>query len=529
MDYKLPSGKYCAYLRKSRMDVEAEARGEEDTYTRHMKILMDMSKRYNITLTEIYKEKPATSGERITERPEMIRLLEDIENEGWAGCLVVEVERLARGDTMDQGIVAQAFKYSNTLIITPMRIYDPNNSDDEEYFEFGLFMSRREFKTITRRLQGGRLNSIKEGKFAGNQAPYGYNRIKLEDRKGFTLEPHPDQAPIVQMIFSMYTDPDPDKRKGTGLIARYLNSRNIPTARGGLWKVPTLVGMLHNATYAGYVRWGMRSQVKKRNSKSRPRKAEGEYTLIKGLHPPIIEESVYQRAQEIMKGKGFLPFPAGKISNPLAGLIRCEMCGGPIVLRPFGGRQPDVLICPAQNCSNVSTAFSLVEDKLLQSLHDWLKEYKAEWEKEKPEEKNNDQDIIKAKESVLRSLERQVNELQSQKGNLHDLLERQIYSVDEFMERSQNVTQRIEESQKAMKEAEEEWELEKKRITARVDIIPTVEHVLKMYNKTDQPAQKNIFLKSILEKVTYRKDKGGRWSGLEDRFTLKLYPKLSDQ
>src|SRR5690606_1642859 len=109
---------------------------------------------------------------RISERPEMLDLLADVEEEQWDGVLVVEVERLARGDTMDQGIVAQAFKYSNTLIITPMRTYDPQNPDDEEYFEFGLFMSRREFKTITRRLQGGRKDAVEDGRFPGNVAPY---------------------------------------------------------------------------------------------------------------------------------------------------------------------------------------------------------------------------------------------------------------------------------------------------------------------------------------------------------------------
>lgn len=56
------------------------------------------------------------------------------------GVLVVEVERLARGDTSDQGRVAKTFKFSDTLIITPSKTYDPNNEYDEEYFEFGLFM-----------------------------------------------------------------------------------------------------------------------------------------------------------------------------------------------------------------------------------------------------------------------------------------------------------------------------------------------------------------------------------------------------
>ena len=35
----------------------------------------------------------------------------------------------------------------------------------EEYFEFGLFMSRREYNTIKRRLQRGRLASVREGKY----------------------------------------------------------------------------------------------------------------------------------------------------------------------------------------------------------------------------------------------------------------------------------------------------------------------------------------------------------------------------
>ena len=43
------------------------------------------------------------------------------------------------------------------MIITPIKIYDPNDEYDEEYFEFGLFMSRREYKTIKRRMQRGRV------------------------------------------------------------------------------------------------------------------------------------------------------------------------------------------------------------------------------------------------------------------------------------------------------------------------------------------------------------------------------------
>ncbi|HHY66102.1 MAG TPA: recombinase family protein [Alicyclobacillus sp.] len=523
--YKLPDGEYCAYLRKSRADLEAEARGEEDTYARHERILFDLAKYHGILITHVYREKPIT-GERISARPEMMQLLADVEDGRWTGVLVVEVERLARGDTMDQGIVAQAFKYSNTLIVTPMRIYDPSNPDDEEYFEFGLFMSRREFKTITRRLQSGRISSVKEGKYVGNRPPYGYVRVKYPHGKGYTLEPHPEQSPVVKLIFSLYTDPDPEKRMGTGLIARHLNNLRIPSATGGKWTIPTLVGILRNPVYAGYVRWGSRPQVKRRDGMSRPRKPEDQWILVRGLHQPIVDEETFRRAQEIMREHSHPPAPTGKISNPLAGLIRCDMCGGSMVLRPYSGKNEPMIICPRQGCKNVGSYFHYVEDSLLQSLKDWLSSYKAQWEEKRPRGRQGDEDKLKAQESVVRSLRRKLDELHAQKNQLHDLLERRIYTVEVFLERSQILAQRIEAAKAALDNAEQELEMERKRMEARSETIPKVEHVLEVYHKTDDPAHKNTLLRSVLEYAVYRKERGGRWSGLEDQFTLTLFPKL---
>ena len=190
----------CIYLRKSRADREAEARGEGETLARHERILLDLAKKRGYNVGAIYRE--VVSGETISARPVMQQLLQEVEAGKWDGVLVVEVERLARGDTIDQGVVSRAFQFSNTLIITPMKTYDPNNEFDEEYFEFGLFMSRREYKTIKRRLNAGRISSVKEGKYCGNQPPYGYERIKLEHEKGFSLRPIPEQAEVVKLIYA---------------------------------------------------------------------------------------------------------------------------------------------------------------------------------------------------------------------------------------------------------------------------------------------------------------------------------------
>jgi DNA invertase Pin-like site-specific DNA recombinase len=135
-----------------------------------------------------------------------------VEQGRWSGVLVTEIERLARGDTIDQGIVAQTFKAGNTKIITPAKTYDPNDEFDEEYFEFGLFMSRREYKTINRRIQRGRLTSVKEGKFISSVPPYGYNKAKLPDDKGYSLVINEAEANVVQLIYDLYI-------KGRGMAA----------------------------------------------------------------------------------------------------------------------------------------------------------------------------------------------------------------------------------------------------------------------------------------------------------------------
>ena len=149
-----PLAQYIIYLRKSRKDMEAEALGQTDTLKRHRAALLSLSESRGLNVIEICEE--VVTGDSIAVRPEVQKVLQLVETGNYAGVIVMEVERLARGDTIDQGIIAQTFKYSDTRIITPNKTYDPNNEMDEEYFEFGLFMSRREYNTIKRRLSRGK-------------------------------------------------------------------------------------------------------------------------------------------------------------------------------------------------------------------------------------------------------------------------------------------------------------------------------------------------------------------------------------
>lgn len=134
---------YAIYLRKSRKDDDA---GFADTLSRHEKMLMDCADRMGLAVHEhdIYRE--IVSGESIEARPQMQRLLKAVEIRTCTAVLCIELERLSRGNGADQARTLKAFQFSNTKIITLNKTYDLASDDefDEEFFEFGLFMSRRE-------------------------------------------------------------------------------------------------------------------------------------------------------------------------------------------------------------------------------------------------------------------------------------------------------------------------------------------------------------------------------------------------
>jgi len=518
-------------LRKSRADVEMEARGEGETLARHEKALLDLAKYARLNVTAIYRE--IVSGDTIAARPVMQRLLSEVEKGFWEGVLVMEVERLARGDTIDQGIVAQTFRFTDTKIITPNKTYDPQNEYDEEYFEFGLFMARREYKTINRRLQRGRLTSVQEGKFVGSKAPYGYRRVKLEHDKGYTLDIIPEEAAIVRMIYDLYTigELTPDgshKRLGVSLLARRLNMLKTPTRMGGDWTVSTIRDILGNPVYCGKIRWNWRPCAKKivngQLSVQRPRAPAEKCVIVKGLHPPIISEETFDRAQELIKLNP--PRPIGEqytVSSPLAGLVICGKCGRHMVRRPYRHpNAPPSLMCPYTSCDNVSSNFYLVEQRILDSLREWLAEYRLAWREDAPRSGS----LLTQKRCAAQRLKRELTALDQQLDNVHNLLEQGVYSTDQFLTRSRMLSDKIQTTQTNLQALEEEISLETVREENRRTIIPKVERLLTVYADLPDAKAKNDMLKSVLEKVVYVKDRSMRNGGAADGFELILSPRL---
>lgn len=196
------------YLRKSRKDMDYfKDESIEKTLQRHEKELQDfIISIFGKPIPEhnIYRE--VASGDTIEDRPVIQEVLSIIEEDDKKGVICIEIERLARGNTMDQGIIAQTFQYTNTKIITPFKIYNLDNEDDLSYFEDGLYQARKYLKYTKRILSRGRLRSVKDGKYVGSVLPYGFNKIKLPNEKGYILVENESEAKVIRLMADLFID-----------------------------------------------------------------------------------------------------------------------------------------------------------------------------------------------------------------------------------------------------------------------------------------------------------------------------------
>ena len=452
------------YLRKSREDEELK----EETLARHEKMLLEYCARNKLNIVKIYKE--VVSGESIANRPEMQRLLDDVAAGAYNGVVCIEIERLSRGNQLDQCEILEVFKSSNTKIYTLNKIYDLTKEDmDEEFFEFALFMSRREYKTIRRRLQRGRMQATKDGYFTGGILPFGFDKKRVDG--GFVLVPNTHEAQIVRLIFNMYLN-----GVGTWKIAGYLNEKGISTRHGRGWQDYTVKDMLSNRNYIGYVR----------SSKLN--------TWIEGKHEAIIPLPIFERAQELKAQTATKCKRKVEVRNPLATITRCGICGY-VMHRKVNRGGIEYLTCPRNTCNNKSSQLEAVEAQLIEELKAALKDFN--YFLLNSEDKLNDQRA--KRDTELNILRTELVKKEAMLEKACEMLETGIYTIDLFKKRTSAVEADIKELKSRISDIESTPIEDDKKVK---NAIPILEKVLEKYHGLNAK-EKNLLLKSIVESVLY--------------------------
>lgn len=485
------------YLRKSRAEEFHDP--VEQTLKRHREMLLEYAQQHNLTVEEsdIYEE--VVSGETLYERPKMLELLAEVEKGRYEGVLCIDIDRLGRGAMSEQGVILETLKRSNTRIITLRKTYDLANEVDEEYTEFETFMARRELKMIKRRMRRGVERTVQEGGFLA-VPPFGY----LSDQKGKrpTLKINEEEAKYVRLMFELYVN----QGKGCQYIADALNQLGVKPHRAETFCRTSVRHLLKNPAFIGKIVWNRKQTVDaggiSQGRKKRIDRPPEEWTIVQGLHPPIIEEELFFKAQEIFAGKYHPSSYDGSTQNPLAGILRCDRCGALMQRKPLSNGRGATLLCPTRGCVS-STRLDRVEAGVLRLLRTEMESVLMERLRQSGGERDAP--------SLLEEIAVRRKKLVERQQTLYELLESGIYSPEVFLQRKTELDQKISRLETSSLEIQQK--------NGRADVSEDRSgQTLFTYYQNASASVKNQILKALIQEGTYDKRRG--WGS--EQFVVKI-------
>lgn len=476
------------YLRKSRTDSPNET--VEEVLAKHEKMLQEKAVAMfgkEIPEENIYRE--VVSGETIEDRPAMIEVLSRIEDPNIKAILVIEPQRLSRGDLEDCGKIVNSFRYSNTQVVTLQMTYDLNVKMHRKFFEQELLRGNDYLEYTKEILHRGRMASVQKGCYISPVPPYGYNKIMLGDNP--TLEPN-EYADVVKLIFDLYVN----KGMAYGAIATHLDEMGVKPYIREYWESCSVRNILVNPHYIGLVRYGLRkvSRTYENNKivKKRIYADDEEVIIAKGLHEAIIDEETFDKAQNRINNNPRTNANT-KLRNPFAGVLRCHKCGKIMDMQTFKHTKSRVL-CAEKSCTVKSIMFCRILDAVVFALEN---EHMPELES-----KLNNDDGLSAniQRQQLEILTKELEEMKKQENKQYDLLEKELYTEAVFKSRHDELVIEMEKLKSRIYTLKQTTP---KEIDYADKIIKLQDAIAGLKDDSISVEAKNILVKAIIEKIEY--------------------------
>ena len=313
---------WLIYSRKSRQDDPHQT--IEEVLAKHETMLQEHAERElggRIPEENIYRE--VVSGESIDEREEIKKVLARIEDPAIKGVLVVEPSRLSRGDLSDCARIIDSFRFTHSLVATPMMTYNLEKKMERKFFQDELLRGNDYLEYTKEILFRGRIAAAKRGCYTSATAPYGFNRVKIG--RDWTLEPNED-ADAVRLMFEWYVKDD----LSLGALARRMDEYGFRPPNGKKWARESIREMLKNDHYIGKIRFNNRHTVTVVEDGERVRRMtkspEDEVIISEGKHDGIVDPDLFHAAVSRLKNNPRTWSEENDLVNVLASVLVCSKC-----------------------------------------------------------------------------------------------------------------------------------------------------------------------------------------------------------
>ncbi len=475
------------YLRKSRGD-------DDSVLVKHENILIEICKKHGWRYVK-YKE--IGTSDSINLRPKMLELLKEVEKETYDAVLVVDYDRLGRGELEDQGRIKNVFSKSDTFIITPQRLYDLNNDDDNFYSDVQGIFARQEYRMIKKRFRRGKREGAKLGKWTNGSPPipYVYDPINKQ------LNIDEEQLKIYRYIIENALE-----GVGTSSIAWDLNKQGIRTKNGYFWHPTSIYRILIDETQLGKIvtnkTQGSGHKKQKPSAKPYAVKTKDEWIIVENCHAPVKTQEEHDKIMHLLKTRKKVPPAARAGRHPLSGIIRCGICGHSIQIQKKSNSKKDsVKCCQHYNpygdiCENRGGLIKPIYDYIIEQIDIYGNEIKNALEEEG---EVNNSSINSRIDETIKIINRKKYALE----RIDEAFEAGVYSLQKRNERFSKVEGELEELKKELTILENKVKDPSK--ISRKKRLQQIEEFKKQIKNQENPTELNALYRSIIDEIIWKR------------------------
>ncbi len=295
----------CAVYRRVSTDMQAE----EGFSLEAQKVRLNAyAESQGWTIVEDYCDEGFSA--KNIDRPEMQRLITDIQNKKFDLVLVYRLDRFVRS-VVDLHELLQLMEKYDVKFKSATEMFDTTSATGRLFITLIATLAQWERETIAERVHMGMTKKVELGERNGAPAPYGYDLVNRE------LIINAQESKWVKYIFNRYG------LVGSQTIAKELNRKGISTKKGEVWSDFSVRYILKNPIYTGLVRWNYESANKG------VRKKTGEEIITELAQPnfeAIISTEIFKETQKLMAQRSNQAFRSDNF-YPFSGVAKCEKCG----------------------------------------------------------------------------------------------------------------------------------------------------------------------------------------------------------
>ena len=277
----------------------------------------EYTQRTGDVLIKLYADE-GISGTKIKNRKEFLRMMSDAEKGMFDMVVVKDISRFAR-NTVD---LLQNVRKLKALGIETQFLTANMTSMGNSEFVLTIFgaLAQEESANTSKRVKFGKKLNAEKGRVPN--IVYGYDKT-IGDY--FNLEINKEESKVVKQIYKWYTE----EGYGAAKISNMLNEKGYRTKRNCKWSQNAICRILTNEIYTGKIING-KQEISDFLTGQRREKDETEWLVVERPELRIIEDEVFEKAQEILRGRNdAFNLNHERQSNKylFSTLIKCKECG----------------------------------------------------------------------------------------------------------------------------------------------------------------------------------------------------------